>query len=366
MRTPGKAIAGYATLLATVTVSALAAQVSLVLNNRLNPIALTFTALGLAVGALALSVFIAMMFEISISRLSSNIPIILNNILIRTYTVAAIVWMAWFGYQSYQNIIKTSYDRGLQTEFFHFVESNGPSELLTLGTPIDLSGAAILTIVQKCGNYKADSCTKSLTSDPEYFAAEVSVQFSSAITEDQNVLLHNVWLINLGTVPVLLYPVLLWIFTARFWFRQSDRERGLNSDATSPDVLPANPGSISSCPPDSAGARNVVVSVADYLALLEHAISRLDWNHSEARGQIYERARSALRTAQFTSSRQQRKNASQLDQAIRLAELRSTKRFEPKASNTLLVATMVLCSWLWMNDVTCMSLYWIASPRKNY
>jgi hypothetical protein len=200
------------------------------------------------------------------------------------------------------------------------------------------------------------SCDLDYGSDGRVFAA-----IDADIRHYQKALTSNIFTIDLCAIPLLLYPIFSWVFIGVFRF--SDPPAEGNSKAI-PQASASTAKDRSPSCPDGVGVRKFHASVSDYQSLLERAISRLEWNHTEAREELYERARLALRSAQFASDKQRKDNASRLEQAIRIVELRSPKRFDPKASTYLLLISILFLPQLWTIDFTCMSLYWIGRPRK--
>jgi hypothetical protein len=114
-------------------------------------------------------------------------------------------------------------------------------------------------------------------------------------------------------------------------------------------------------------------SVADYQEILERAISDLPGNTPQARQALYARAKSALVTqlrAQEVTAAEIEREQRELEAAIRTVEARKHPRtrgaqrrdplFATKSSTVLLVVSVFFFPRLWLIDVTCMSLWWVA------
>jgi hypothetical protein len=118
--------------------------------------------------------------------------------------------------------------------------------------------------------------------------------------------------------------------------------------------------------------------MADYSLLIARAVSRLESNTSEARQQLYERARTAL-IAQLTkdsavSELEIALEQSALEAAIFELEQKSSaehfcqptlqsrenQRLNHRGSTTLLIFSILFFPVLWVIEPICMSVYWVA------
>jgi hypothetical protein len=123
--------------------------------------------------------------------------------------------------------------------------------------------------------------------------------------------------------------------------------------------------------------------MADYYSLISGAVAKLPTNTGDAREALYDRARKALAT------QLEGHDASQIATeqfALEAAILRLEEEIQPKASSapplptaprarlgsplhrptTAFLVISIFFPRVWLIDVTCMSLYWVARiPRHS-
>jgi len=105
-----------------------------------------------------------------------------------------------------------------------------------------------------------------------------------------------------------------------------------------------------------------------YYALISKAVSRLPINDGKARQNVYDRARKAL--SDHSPEGELPRELVALEAAIKKVERRAPpERVNLRSplnrpSTTLLVISLFFPG-LWMLDVTCMSLYWVARIPRN-
>lgn len=102
-------------------------------------------------------------------------------------------------------------------------------------------------------------------------------------------------------------------------------------------------------------------SVTEYELLLDRAIGKNQPNNAHVRLEIYSSARSALDSMQFVDKDGLIKNRQALERAISRIERRSPRPISSRGLTFLLMMSMGAPS-LWLIDITCMSLFWIARP----
>jgi hypothetical protein len=115
-------------------------------------------------------------------------------------------------------------------------------------------------------------------------------------------------------------------------------------------------------------------SEADYESLITRAVSQLADNNPRDRQGLYDRALAALTTQLQQQSRELSasriaKEKRALAAAVRRVEkdARTKERQKTRAmkgASTALLVFSLLFPGLWAIDFTCMSLYWVARPRR--
>jgi hypothetical protein len=94
----------------------------------------------------------------------------------------------------------------------------------------------------------------------------------------------------------------------------------------------------------------------NYYPFIFRAVSRLPSNTAESRRRVYDQARAAL-----AANANSRKERGALEWAIHAVE--TSPHVVPGArGSTLLLALSMFFAALWMQDATCMSVYWIVRP----
>lgn len=107
--------------------------------------------------------------------------------------------------------------------------------------------------------------------------------------------------------------------------------------------------------------RTSAASVTEYEMLLDRAIGKHQSHNAHVRSEIYLRARSALTSMQFANKDELNENREALERAISRIERRSPSPISSSGLTLLLMMSMAAPA-LWLIDITCMSLFWIARP----